>query len=336
MSNKLLPIIPLQAADMGPMFADKQYQYAGHTDAFAFRETPRKRLFEETILKLLYSNFVIDGIEIYESRLINKLAITEGQYCAVRKYGSIFYGRSGGTADNVQQGSTNVNPYVDFYGMPTSITCTGYNGEVIEANSPKDFVLGFDNCAVNRRAILTRPLITYVKQLAFELDDAFQAWKVAAETRKLGMIFECNNAQSKKVLQQALSKITENDPFIITTNQIKETTSVFYNTTNMSGLSEFHSYFMNVWGSVLDLIGIDNNSQNKRERLNVPELEMNRSLSKYVAAGRLRALNEFCDEHNEKFGTSIKARNYLAEVLSENDNSNEEIIPGEVDENNVE
>lgn len=320
-----LPFIPIQMADMGPMFADKQYIA---TDAVLYGRTPRQKLFEESIRKLLYSNFVIDGLDINHSRLITRLSINEGVYCAVRAHGEIFYGRAGSYVDNL-----NNDTLVDFYGMPTSLTCTGYNGQLIEATTPNDFVIGFDNCAVDRRAILTRPLQTYINYLAYELDDAFQAWKVAAETRKLGMIFQCTGKKEKEILQQALSKVAENNPFIVTTTNLQEGSSVFYNTTNVSGLSEFHSYFMNTWGSVLDLIGIDNNSQNKKQRTNIPEIEMNRSLSKYIAAGRLRALNEFCDEHNEKFGTNIKARNYLAELMEEtneqevNENVESEQIP---------
>lgn len=77
---------------------------------------------------------------------------------------------------------------------------------------------------------------------------------------------------------------------------------------------------MNTWGFVLDLLGMENNSQNKKERLVVTEAEMNRSLSRYLGANRLMARKLFAKNCNEKFGTNIKVENYLDSIVNENPN----------------
>lgn len=64
------------------------------------------------------------------------------------------------------------------------------------ANSSDDFEVGFDSSDnIYQFGMLTTPLYSYVDILADELDRSYCAWQVAAETRKLGMVF---NAKTKR------------------------------------------------------------------------------------------------------------------------------------------
>lgn len=168
--------------------------------------------------------------------------------------------------------------------------------------------------------MLTTPLYSYVDILADELDRSYCAWQVAAETRKLGMVFQCQNQKSANILKDVLKRISENDPYVIINSDISDQTDVLWNSSNTQGISEYHMHFMNTWGFVLDLLGMENNSQNKKERLVVTEAEMNRSLSRYLGANRLMARKLFAKNCNEKFGTNIKVENYLDSIVNENPN----------------
>jgi hypothetical protein len=182
------------------------------------------------------------------------------------------------------------------------------------------------------KQVTTRPITVWVNKLALELDDAYSAWKVASESRKAGLVFQCADKNTATTLKKVLTSVSENDPFIVVEGNINDSVQTIFAPNNTDTIAQFHMNFMNVWGSVMDLLGLENNSQNKRERLVVTEAEMNRSLSRYLAADRLRARKDFAEEMNRKFNTNIRVENYLASVVTETPNGANE----EGDNNDVE
>lgn len=314
--RKKLPFIPVQPAD-------KMAEFAGFLPPeynFNHKRSNKFSIFRDSIIKLLFSNFRWEGLTEREQKTIEYNLIFRGRVCAIRSRfdvetktpDGIFYGAYGSETNNVTY---------DFYGFPNQATCTGLNGQIFTANSPDDFEVGFDSSDnIYQFGMLTTPLYSYVDILADELDRSYCAWQVAAETRKLGMVFQCQNQKSANILKDVLKRISENDPYVIINSDISDQTDVLWNSSNTQGISEYHMHFMNTWGFVLDLLGMENNSQNKKERLVVTEAEMNRSLSRYLGANRLMARKLFAKNCNEKFGTNIKVENYLDSIVNENPN----------------
>lgn len=313
--KKKLPFIPVQEYDMGTEFAGKQYLF---NDSVNTSHSKRYELFRDNIKRLIMSNFRWYGITEQESNQIERLLNEEGRICAIRSTfnaelrqpDGIYFGRFG-SGNNVTY---------DFYGFPSSCSCTGYNGIELIANSPNDFVIGYDSKAHIRQQQEIKPVYSWIDNLASELDDAYSMWKVAADTRKTGLVFKVRDTRSAKLLKQVLGRKIENESYIVVEGSELENTEIIPTTYNNSVLSDYHMNFMNTWGLVLDLLGLENNSQNKKERLIVTEAEMNRSLSRYIGADRLSARKDFADEVNKKFGTNIKVENYLASVVEENGN----------------
>ena len=147
------------------------------------------------------------------------------------------------------------------------------------------------------------------------------------------MVFQCSNKKSSNILKQILKKLSDNDPFVVVDADIDNQMEPIFSSGSAQGINEFHMHFMNTWGMVLDLLGLENNSQNKRERLVVTEAEMNRSLSRYLGANRLRARKTFAENWSKKTGLDIRVENYLDSIIQENSNdANTYGIEGEADD----
>ena len=278
-------------------------------------------IFRDAITKLLFSNFKWYGLSEMEANTIEYNLIMTGRVCAIKSKfdidkktpDGIFYGVYGTQVNDIQY---------DFYGYPTKASCSGLNGEIFTAESPDDFEIGFDSSAnIYQFGILTTPLYAHVETLAKELDRSYQMWQVAAETRKLGMVFDCKTKRSANLLKSILKKISENNPYVVVDSEIGDEIDTIYSPSNTVGLSEYHDNFINTWAMVMDLLGLENSPSNKKERLVVTEAEMNRSLSRYLGADRLKARKEFAENCNKKFGTNIQVENYLDSIINESENN---------------
>ena len=316
-NKKGTPYIPVQEYDMGAEFAGYQYNLMRQRQ---YNQSSMYQIFRDSIERLIMSNYKWYGIEPYEAHMIEWCLNYQGRVCAVksefnaeeRTPDGIFYGFLGTDVPSVEY---------DFYGMPTSVSVSGFNDAIYRAESPDNFAICFDSMQHNRNCTMIQPIMTRVDVLCRELDDAYQAWKVAAETRKCGMVFNCTNERVAGILKDILKRVSTNDPYIVVQGDIGDNVEVLFGTNNTEAISEYHMNFMNVWGHIMDLLGLENNSQNKRERLVVTEAEMNRSLSRYIAADRLQARKLFAEELNKKFGLNVKVENYLASMVTESPNA---------------
>lgn len=314
--------IPVQPQNQTAEFAGYQYQ----ADTGCTRDKNHSKhypIFRDSLYRLIYSNFKWYGIDEFQSRAIEYFLLNEGRVCAIKTEFSleertpdgIFFGRPGTDVPNLRY---------DFYGLPTQCSCTGFNDAIYRAMDTEHFAIGFDTCANFRNQSMIRPTIAYIDQLAEDLDDAYSIWRVAAETRKSGMVFNVPDEKSAGILKRILNKISGNDPWVVTwgNNQaFAETTQPFFAPNNTQALTDYHDHFLNIWSSVMDLIGLENNPSNKKERMIVSEAESNKNTSRYLAADRLKARKEFADEINRKFGTSIRVENYLASIAQETMNN---------------
>lgn len=314
--NKL-PFIPLQPYNMDAAFAGKQYII---NDAFSSScdNSEFYSIFRDTIYRLLYANFSWDGdITPLESRALEKMLLTNGRVCAIRTHfdvdqqtpEGIFYGYYG--SEGI------ATPTYDFYGNPLEASCTGLNGRVYTTKNPDDFVIGFDTTAININGQIITTVSSYIERLARLLDEAYQAWRVAVETHKQGIVFYVPNKQMNNILENVLNKLSANHPYITLQGSMQEQAQVFFRTTGADAVSVYHQNLMNAWSLVMDLIGIENESEQKRERLVVAEAIRNGSLAICVGADRLRAREIFAEQVKEKLGITITPHNYFKEILRE-------------------
>lgn len=307
--------IPLTDADKTAEFAGFQYTATPP----APQHSKHYRYFQESLRRLVYSQFKWYGLSDAESQMLEYLLINEGRACAIktefnletRTPDGVFFGRPGTDVDGL---------LYDFYGNPTRISCTGFNDSVFRAYDPDHFVIGFDTSAHIRSQSMITPISTYIDELASDLDNAYSAWRVAAETRKSGMVFNVVDPKSKSLLQSVLQRLTANDPWVIISGNntaFEQMTVPQFAPNNTQALADYHDNFMNTWKLVLDLLGLENSQDDKKERLVVAEAVANKNLSRYLAGDRLKARQTFCDEINEKFGTDYQVENYLASIASE-------------------
>lgn len=314
--KKRLPFIPLQMADKTAGYAGMQYMIEEPNP----KHSRRYGLFKDSITRLVMSNFKWYGLEPDEVHMIEYLLTREGKVCALKSEfnqdeqtpDGVFYGRFG----NDIQGEMTYN----FYGLPNKASCSGLNGLVFRANDREHFVVGFDSMEYNLTSNTITPIMSRIEELATELDEAYMAWKVASETRKCGMVFVCETGKSAQVLKKVLGEVSANKPYVVVEGEIGAQNVPEFAPNNTQAVADYHMNFMNVWGSVMDLLGLENNSQNKRERLVVSEAEMNRSLSRYISADRLQARKVFAEELNKKFGLNVRVENYLASMITETPN----------------
>lgn len=314
-NKKNTPYIPVQPYDMTAEFAGYQYNLMQNRQC---SHSKMYNVFRDTIERLIMSNFKWYGLEPQEAHMIEWCLNYTGRVCAVRtKFDletrtpdGVFFGFMGTDVDSITY---------DFYGNPMAISCSGFNNAIYRATSPDDFALCFDSMLHIQAGAMITPIMARINILCDELDDAYQAWKVAAETRKCGMVFNCANKRTANILQDVLNRKSINDPFIIVEGDIGNEVEILFSANNTEAISEYRMNFMNVWGSIMDIIGLENNSQNKRERLVVSEAELNRSLSRYVAADRLQARKQFAEQLT-KLGKNVQVENYLASMILETPN----------------
>lgn len=289
-------------------------------------------IFKDSLMRLLYSNFKWYGLEEYEANMIERMLISTGRVCGLRTNfdietqtpDNIFFGYYGTDVDNVEY---------DFYGRSTKASVSGFNGKVYRAETPNDFVVGFDSTCYYFYNVGIPPIETYVRYLAEELNQAYETLKVAAETRKSGIVFQCQTQRSKQLLEQILKNRSLNSPYIVVTSNLGEETETLFRPPNSSDLTEYYTYFINTWGIVLDILGLENNGNSKRERLIVNESVQNQSLARYIGGDRLQARKRFAKELNNKFGMNVRVENYLSSLVVESPNNAN--IYGEESENNV-
>lgn len=291
--------------------------------------TDQYQLFYDTLRKLVFSNFKWYGLTNSEAQVIEYNLIMTKRVGAVKTK----FDASTKTPDGVFYGpygiDTSKEVIYDFYGNPNALSVTGVNGNIFTSN---EYAIGYDSMDFYINQPMGRPVFSYLRQLAFELNDSWQMWKTAAETRKNGVIIQCSDERVKRNIEKVLNAKSENSPYIVLTGDISNQTEVLFRNSVGSDISEYYMHYMNTWGSVLDLLGLENNSQNKRERLVVTEAEMNRSLSRYLGADRLKARKQFAEDISELTGRKITVENYLASTITENMNAANEYGLGELDD----
>lgn len=321
--KKKLPFIPVQfQGGQDAEFAGKQYQMVGqYINDSVPTVTEHEQLFYDSIMRLVYSNFKWYNLEDYEAHEIEYRLVNEGRVAAVQSRFSLENLSPDGIFFGAYGTDTPTTTY-DFYGNPDSISVTGRNGTILRATNQDDFAVGYDTMAYYIQSPTIRPITYWAKMLAHDLADTYAAWRVAVDSRKSGLVFVVNDKREASMLRQVLSRKNNNDSYIVVEGGTFENQmQALFPNYSPDIITEFHENFMNIFGLVMDLLGLENNSTNKRERMIVSEMEMNRSLARYIGADRLAARKQFAEELNEKFGMNVKVENYLAAIVAEDGNA---------------
>lgn len=275
-----------------------------------------------TLMRVMFAAVRWEGLTPVESAVIERELIMSGRVLAVRGKGGVYFGRY----------SSN-DPACDFYGQPYAVTCVGYNGTSISAKAGS-FVIGYDTNATSRIAAMIPPRYGLCAKLADRIYNAYAAWIVAMETSKAATIITTPDDNTTRTVKQVITRVTENDPYIVLTNEsniaMSDMQVLFRNHTDH--VKVLYDNYINTWGMALDIMGMPNAAPNKHERMIVGEMELDQSLARYVSGDWMSARENFAKEVKRLLGEDIRPVNYLAEQIKEaRDNGQSEREPGTMD-----
>lgn len=279
-------------------------------------------IFKDNIIRLLYSQFEYHGMTREERAMVEYCFLNEGSCVAVKENGIVSFG-------NVEIESV----LYSFYGTPLQVACRGATDKKIINVKEPNFVIGYDTLAILNTTLLVAPIITYVDNLAKELDNSYSALRVAVESNKASLIFSAKNKKEGAILRQVMDGISENSPHIVIENDDNfQPENILIKSSSTNIIEQFHSNFVNTWSSVLDLIGFENSPQNKKERLVVAEAIANMNISNHIANDRLKAREIWLKEINEKFGTNYSVTFSVKHEKDLNEKEVETEVETEVEE----
>lgn len=172
----------------------------------------------------------------------------------------------------------------------------GWEGDV----SADESVAFYDNSS--RRGL--RSLIDHTE---CSLLSIVSAQKINTAHQKNPWIF-IGDEDEKQSLLAALQKVDENVPAIITTKTTMsgiETAKQFYPTNVPFIAQDFQQAFRQELNSFLSVLGFDNVTIEKKERLITDEAHSNDASVMFHRLDRLRAREEAADEFNRMFGANL-------------------------------
>lgn len=221
------------------------------------------------------------------------------------------YGRVGFAKDDVT-GDLIALPMVqngqfDIYGEPKGIIMFGMNGYQLHADR-ENSVYCYDN--YNKRGIISDVLM-FAKRM--EIVERTKDINIAAQ--RTPYILSGSKSQIA-TLMKLYTDITENKPVHIVDKTL-DLTSVQCLPTQAPFISlDLEVIKRHTWGEALNFIGVDNNANEKKERLVVGEAVGNLGAVKAERYARLKPRQEAVEKVNEMFGTDIEVE-INADVVDE-------------------
>lgn len=290
---------------------DKSAAYAGYQYLLDRGPSPYRNIIRDEICRLIFSRYKWYGPTVHEANQIEYCLAMTGRVGIVKRNNKLYIG-------NVSV----ISDYVDFYGNPEEVMIVGRNGTEIRTERIYPFAIGFDTCAAYRNQAIIAPQIARIESYTDLIDNALQMWFVAAETRKCGLVFTVENQRQKTFIENVLSKISFNVPYIVMTGTTDGMANVsgdgaLFAPSNTEALQHYHDNFINAVSFVLDSLGLENQPQNKQERLVVTEAMNNRNLSRYIGADGLKARLMLCDLLRERRIADWNVEHYLDSVGQE-------------------
>lgn len=210
------------------------------------------------------------------------------------------YGRVGFAKDDVT-GDLIALPMVqngqfDIYGEPKGIIMFGMNGYQLHADR-ENSVYCYDN--YNKRGIISDCLM-FAKRM--EIIERTKDINIAAQ--RTPYVLSGSKSQIA-TLMKLYSDITENKPVHIVDKTLDLSSIQCLQTQAPFISTELEIIKRHTWGEALNYIGVDNNANEKKERLVVGEAVGNLGAVKAERYARLKPRQEAVEKVNEMFGTNI-------------------------------
>lgn len=190
---------------------------------------------------------------------------------------------------------------LDVYRIPTYRRAYASNGYQKECSN-KDSVLIFNN-------YLHTPTDLTIRLYALRLSEILRAIDVNVKQQKTPKIVLCDETQ-RLSMQNLFLKYDGNEPFIFGDKNLAGNLELMnvLDTTAPYVADKMLLLYRQIWNEAMTFCGIENNNQDKKERLVAAEAAGNYG---QIEAERNVMLNErrfACDKINRMFGTNISVR----------------------------
>lgn len=188
---------------------------------------------------------------------------------------------------------------LDVYGYPTlyrAIGDNGYNRELTNANA----VIIWNNS-------LHTPTYLTAEMFALRLYEIERTMDVNIKTQKTPYIIK-SSEQQRLTLKNLFMKYDGNEPFIYGSDKLDLEGLEVINTNTPYLGDKLEQLKHNIFDDYLTFLGIENNNQDKKERLVATEASGNYG---FIEAQRnifLNARNNSCEQINKMFGLNISVR----------------------------
>ena len=185
---------------------------------------------------------------------------------------------------------------LNIYDEPICYHCYGNNGYQKDVKT--------SDCVIIRNNIDEIPtsfLIDLYCQRLYELERTID---VNISQQKTPLIVQCEESQ-RMTLQNLLMKYEGNEPFIFGNKSLDLSGISVLKTEAPFIADKLFDLKTKKWGECLDMLGINNANTQKRERLNIDEVNSNNQLLGFENKVMLMCREFACEEIKEKFNIDI-------------------------------
>lgn len=207
---------------------------------------------------------------------------------------------------------------LDIYGNPCKVRLVSQNGDYWTRYASEHVQLGHSrdvppvimqpDCAIcwdsMSRIPLFNPIDVYARKIA-EIDRTFDLHTMA---QRHPFIIEVDE-EGQRGARAMFSNIKDGEPAIYVNRNAMQNTTL--NVLNMQVPYVGDKLIQDkkaIIGEAYTLLGIDNQQNDKRERVQTAEVLSNNEQIAVMRMSRLKARQQFCDRANEIFGTNISVK----------------------------
>ena len=188
--------------------------------------------------------------------------------------------------------------YSNVYGEPLSWTASGF--KYIKTYDADECVI-IDN---NELRLATHPFIMFYVN---KLTEAERTMDVNVKSVKSPVIFACDD---KDVLtwKRIFQEVDGNTPALFADKRLDLNSIAVYDTKAKFMGNELMDYKKSVENELFTFLGLNNAPIDKKERVNVPEVNSNNALIDSFASLQLSAREKACEKINEMFGLNVSVK----------------------------
>lgn len=203
---------------------------------------------------------------------------------------------------------------INIYGYPKNRRVIFMNGKTVNT-TPEESVIIYNNA-------MRSSDLWYFTTIAQQMADIDMAVRVNMQTQKTMPIIPATQEQALSI-ENVYSDLENNIPYIMVDSNSFDAER-FRNALQFDNRKSFTSDLMiqvqrEIWNRFLTFVGVNNVNVEKRERVNVPEINSNLDEILVMRRNRLNARERACAMINEKWGLNVGVR-YYSDVREVNEN----------------